>query len=146
MNLSPARVASRYLSLTPEGRVVLEDAKLIFFAVDEWHPTHLEVTLASPERLSDQDVKSWLQAHWHDVVSRVPWKPPAPAPEYASNGSYGGWDDEDDDEEDVDTSEQPEPGLGWMNPLHETLRTAEAVKVRHPRAGVIQVDIGWSHR
>lgn len=143
----PTRVASRALA----ERVTLESVKMYFYTVDEWHSTHLEVTLASPERLSDQAVEAWLQEHWREVVSQAPWKPPAPAPDYSaySQGSYGDWDDDEDEDGDGDggdTSELPEPGLGWINPHHEPLRTAESVKIKHPRPGVIQVDIGWGHR
>lgn len=141
-----ARVAEKHLARTPDVRV--EGVKVSFHTVDEWHSTDLHVTLHHPPtgNFAEPAVKAWLQSHWDEVVSRAPWKPPAPAPEYYSDGHYGGWDDDEDEDDEVDTSEQPKPGLGWLNPQHETLRTAESVTVKYLRDGVTQVYVGWSHR
>ena len=128
----------------------IQSVEIYFETVDEWHSTMMVVVAVLPRewlQQSDGAKVAWVRQRWPEIKAKLP---PYSTPPVASYRSSYRYEDEDEDRDDEgDTTDYPEPGLGWIDPaMMPTLDTfgLSLHAKEGPGSNVITITLDWSER
>jgi hypothetical protein len=130
----------------------INSVQIYFQTIDEWHDTTMIVVAVLPRewlQQSDGAKIAWVNERWTEIKAKLPpYRTPPPASDQSGRGYYD-WDEDEDGDDEGDTTDYPEPGLGWIDP-GMMLALDKFGLVLHAKEGpgsnVITITLNWSER